>query len=52
VKEADHLMDATRYGVMTGVDVARIEPLLAKNETWRSRLNGRASNEFGSAQAA
>ena len=38
VKENDHLMDATRYGVMTGLDIARCDPGKYTRPTWHDRL--------------
>lgn len=42
IKENDHLMDATRYLVMSGLDIAKTEPVTEENEyqevvSWMSR---------------
>lgn len=38
VKERDHLMDATRYDVMTGFDIAIVDPGKIHVPAWRDRL--------------
>lgn len=38
LKEHDHSMDSSRYGVMTGLDIARVQPDLDAQYSWRNSI--------------
>ena len=44
VKERDHAMDALRYLVMSGLAIARVNPIDDKTERWRDRLGKLTGN--------